>query len=263
MTLSRDPSRRRRALGAFATMALLLLVASSPFPGGCGSKVTPASMASGMSPNTSCSVVNAMVDPSCQDQMGETSSSCPSNAPLGCDTGQCCPAGFPICCANSAWCGATTDACQSEVDEPGDPPEQHGNAGTGGEAATGDSGCAAAIATEQAFNGNCGGLFPSDQGIPCGTDTSNQTCCCQSNYACASASCGGCGYCYVPTSRFGQLCGTGANEIPNYCPTDYTCIQNTASASRAVAAGQPGVSGIDDDRAPGFETIRPELRQRS
>ncbi len=227
MRPSRSSVRSSRVRGFAATIPLVLLTASSPFPGGCGSSVTRSSLAPG-TPASGCGVVNGTVDPSCSDQMGEASTSCPASAPLGCETGQCCPVSFPVCCANAAWCGATASACQSEVDFPSGPPGQHGaGGGTASGAGTGAGSCPGASSIPAA---GPGGQSCSGDEVQCGTrnDIPNEVCCCGRNSR-GIAECtqsytqdNGCGFCVFDPSA--TTCGTSDDGTPWTCPVGATCM---------------------------------------
>ena len=104
---------RARALGTI--VVALLLQASSPYPGGCGSDVrrsyayvAPHCDADGVSP-AGCVVTEATRS---EDGRGSASPACPSSATLDCGTGFCCPEAHAYCCRNQTWCGLNADACE-------------------------------------------------------------------------------------------------------------------------------------------------------
>jgi hypothetical protein len=104
-----------RAALPFTLLLGVLLQASSPYPGGCGSDVRrshkyvrPPCQADGVTP------------PGCEHPAepteggrGTHASVCPEKAPLDCGTGVCCPESFPYCCGNASWCGLNMAACDT------------------------------------------------------------------------------------------------------------------------------------------------------
>lgn len=214
------PHDLRRAVNAVVVFSGTVLLAASPFPGGCGSDVKQSktyvdqscdTMVNGQAPpgcgpsvGQECdTIVNGRPPPGCTERTGQTSPNCPDPGyPFDCGGGFCCPSGFPSCCGDSKWCGTTAAACEA-VDDPGadGPSDSSGSGSNPSGGSSGPTGCG----FDCAATGESSSQFREG--------------CCVPSTGCVNSCGDGCGYGWYEAK--GQLFGP--------CPgADGACLQNAA-----------------------------------